>query len=145
MEYKETVNFWLEKYNQVLTKTSMKQDWMPWLEQYYNDGTPMEDGNPIFMSVNKTANRSVKIIQNEPDRLPVYEYYALMDRTGYGLEDCSEFMDEMVFIYNPYEERFPEISARHFCDLFSIWSNPKTSYEEMETIIESYMGKENDS
>lgn len=140
MDYQETVNFWQTVCQQVLIKGAVTEVWEPWLEIYFNDGAPIQDGNPIFMAINQAQNRAVRIIQNSFDESSIDEWTAWMDKTEYELNKGSELVDEMVFVYNSDGINISEISVQVFTELFEKWSNQHASYEAMEKIITSRIG-----
>lgn len=140
MNYEDEVQFWQKLCHQVLTDNFQALEWNEnWLNKNYADGTPMQDGNPIFDLINRSHRRAVRIIQNSPDEASVDEYTLWMNKTFINDSEHDEEVEEMVFVCNGYKDKFPEHSARFFAGFFKIWSNPQVDYEEMERIIATHV------
>jgi hypothetical protein len=67
-QYKEVENFWQEVWNEIKSDKKSSDEWRtPWFENAFADGTPCQDGNPIFSAVSSKIGKAIRIIQLNPE------------------------------------------------------------------------------
>lgn len=66
-EYVQAEAFWRDLWEKLARFTGQRQDWQyPWLRTAYANGTPFQDGDPIFSAWSPSRKLGVRVIQNEP-------------------------------------------------------------------------------
>src|SRR5437763_11415831 len=72
-QYKRSEDHWQKLWKEVLQFTGKQGEWScPWMTASREDGTPEQDGNPIFTALNERGPLGVRIIQYEresPDEI----------------------------------------------------------------------------
>jgi hypothetical protein len=67
-QYKEVENFWQEAWNEIKSDKKSSDEWeTPWFKNTFADGTPCQDGNPIFSAVSSKIGKAIRIIQLNPE------------------------------------------------------------------------------
>lgn len=83
-EYQQAETLWRERWSDLLRRLGQEWLWQsPWLSTSFADGSPSQDGNPIFSAVSPRLRRGVRVIQIEPSDKP-RELYAWTDTFGEG-------------------------------------------------------------
>jgi hypothetical protein len=66
-EYAQAEAYWRDLWDELARFAGQQKDWQhPWLRTTYADGTPFQDGDPIFSAWSPARKLGVRIIQNEP-------------------------------------------------------------------------------
>ncbi len=132
MTARELVKFWEDICFAIVSNYAEADNWRTWLVKPFVDGTLMNDSNPIHDLINDDRQRAVRIVR-EDARLPSeHTHAAWLNKFGEGVSEPGEIIEELVFTYRSDRDSF-----QLFSELFDIWANPKTTYEEMENIIAS--------
>jgi hypothetical protein len=67
-EYAAAEAYWAALWGRIVARAGQTAAWRTgWLQTSYADGSPMNDGNPIFSVICKSRNLAVRIIQHEPE------------------------------------------------------------------------------
>ena len=73
-EYAKSEELWLRTLNAVTERLGQKKRWKaPWIKPKFADGTPHQDGNPMFNALDQSRRLAINIIQvpaaaaGEPD------------------------------------------------------------------------------
>ena len=119
--------YWEDLMNRVLGIRGSHHSWHTFVPRRYSDGTPFQDGNPIFDSRSPEARRAVRVIQERPDSDSV-DVDAYFDRIG------PDHLDELV-IRLALSVESGEIAER----LIAEWVDPATSMSDTGSLIETLL------
>jgi hypothetical protein len=92
-EYREAEAIWRQRWEDLVRRVG--QEWLwetPWLNTSFANGTPCQDGNPIFSAVSPSRRLGVHVIQLEPSDNP-RELYVWTDTFAKG---SPEAIKELV-------------------------------------------------
>jgi hypothetical protein len=68
-EYAHAEAYWRTLWDRQARFLGQQSEWQkPWLQTAYADGTPFQDGDPIFSAWSPSRKLGVRVIQNEPQR-----------------------------------------------------------------------------
>jgi hypothetical protein len=66
-QYTQAQNHWNDVWSALISRLGQRFKWeTPWLNTTFADGTPCQDGNPIFSAVSKSRKLGVRVIQLSP-------------------------------------------------------------------------------
>ena len=66
-EYARAEAYWRALWDELVWFEGQAQEWQyPWLKTAYANGTPFQDGDPIFSAWSPSRKLGVRVIQNEP-------------------------------------------------------------------------------
>jgi len=73
-EYAKAERLWLHTLNSLVKRLGQEKQWKaPWIKPRFGDGTPHQDGNPMFTALDRSRRLAINIIQmpsaanGEPD------------------------------------------------------------------------------
>jgi hypothetical protein len=73
-EYAKAERLWLHTLNSLVKRLGQEKQWKaPWIKPRYGNGTPHQDGNPMFTALDRSRRLAINIIQmpsaaeGEPD------------------------------------------------------------------------------
>lgn len=67
VEYLEAEKLWLREWKELIRSLGEESSWQtPWIRPTFADGSPIQDGNPIFSAVCPERRLAVRVIQCEP-------------------------------------------------------------------------------
>ncbi len=128
-EYELAVKYWRELCDQILCVNRQQNQWKPWLNIHFADGTPFQDGNPIYNLISEGKCKGLCIIQEEPNTDDV-EISAWMDTFGdYGNGE-EDSIKELVIVCALSNE-----SVKIASSLIKAWIAEDRTYPEMENLI----------
>ena len=62
--YAQAESIWRDRWTQMLRELGQQDAWeSPWLNAAFADGTPFQDGNPIFSAICPSRRLGVRVIQ----------------------------------------------------------------------------------
>lgn len=83
-EYEHAESIWRERWEDLVCRVGQKWLWeSPWLNTTFSNGSPCQDGNPIFSAVSRVRQLGVRVIQLEPSGNP-RELHAWSDTFAKG-------------------------------------------------------------
>lgn len=95
-QYNKAVQYWKDLWGNASSHPPQFQGWRsPWINTIFEDGTPMQDGNPIFSAICQTKQRGLRVIQFEPDDTTTNFHYSLAV-SGSGDITDPEAITELV-------------------------------------------------
>lgn len=76
-EYDGAKEYWEQLCREVIRRHSKAQDWRPWLNTRFADGSLMEPGNPIYHLRSETLRKAIRIIQVPPttDKMSISTWF----------------------------------------------------------------------
>jgi hypothetical protein len=130
-EYAKLEAFWQSHWHEFITRMGQQKLWKsPWLNTTFADGTPFQDGNPIFSAVDLKDRIGIQITQLEPAANPrELDFWTdIFDEGGENikilviscvltaetLKDCSDLMNQWIttgeVCLSPtnYQSNFPQ-------------------------------------
>ncbi len=75
-EYNQAETLWRNQWNDLLRSMGRQDEWKsPWINNSFADGTPSQDGNPIFSAICPSRQLGIRVIQHEPSGNPEGLYF----------------------------------------------------------------------
>src|ERR1043166_3292912 len=76
-EYRRAAQQWQQRWTELINDAPDRLSWTtPWVATTFADGTPIDDGNPIFSAVCPKRQLGIRVIQNEPsDTHPAFSFW----------------------------------------------------------------------
>ena len=128
-EYQLAVKYWRDRCRQILHLSGKQNQWKPWLNTHFLDGTSFFDGNPIYSLVSEDKRKGLRIVQEEPTTDEV-EISAWMDTYGDSGNGFDDSIKELVIVCALSKESMNIASA-----LIKAWLVEDTTAQEMENLI----------
>jgi hypothetical protein len=96
-EYKQAETVWRACWDDLVRRVGQQELWKsPWANTYSVNGTPIQDGNPIFSAISPRRRLGVRVIQLEPADNP-RELYVWTDTFAEGSpEEIKELVVSCV-------------------------------------------------
>jgi len=86
-EYIKAQNYWHELCLQEFEKYKQQNNWEPWFNLTYINGTPVRDGNPIASWLNKEKNIGIRIIQEKDSEIPLITRLDIFDKDVQAIKE----------------------------------------------------------
>ncbi len=92
-EYEQAEVLWRQRWDDLLRHVGQERLWeTPWMTASFVNGTPIQDGNPIFSAISSQRKLAIRVIQLEPSDNP-HEFYVWTDTFAEG---SPESVKELV-------------------------------------------------
>ena len=131
-QYSAAQAVWRTLCEQVLDKHHQSSLWRPWFDDVkLDDGSILQDGNPIYSLVNWGELKGVTIVQHDPHVHTKWEMTAFVDMFGDEHSKPGP-INNLVFTCNLSQE-----SASAFEKLFEIWVQPEIKTQDIEKMIKN--------
>jgi hypothetical protein len=105
--------YWVDLWERIDPVQRRRDHWeTPWLSDGFADGSPINDGNPIFSAVSRSNAKGIRIIQVPPEQDEVWDFW--LDTFG-GLSGDPGIIDELVI--------YCALSQRTAVDAFSLMNS----------------------
>lgn len=105
--YQASADFWQSKFDPLFQELGLEKQ--NYLNTTMVNGTPLQDGNPIYQAYFPKLKKAVRIIQEEPI-LPA-DYGSWVNRTEVDDEDIEELVISLVLTEENVERTEQEIQT----------------------------------